>query len=306
MRMQNSLTRSKSSAPPHNGNVLIFALVGQQLLSSLAFPIAKFGLAQIEPFTFAFFRFIISASVLFVIVKFSRFLIPVEKKDYLKLLGLGFLIIPFNQTAYLVGQRMTSAGHGAILFATVPLWMFVTGMIHLKEKFVWRRGIGVLVGLAGVLIIMGGGAATFSTRYLWGDLIVLEAVLAWVYYSILGKPLVMKYGALRVTAYSLAFGTLFYFPFGLYRAMNFDYSAVTIGAWISVLYYSLGISVTAYVLWYWLLKHMEATRLAVFNNIQPVIASIVALVFFGEPLGPGLLIGGTIVLAGVLITELQL
>ena len=213
------------------------------------------------------------------------------------------LIIPFNQTAYLVGQRMTSAGHGAILFATAPIWMFITGMVHLKETFVWRRGIGVLVGLAGVLIIMGGGAATFSANYLWGDLIVLEAVLAWVYYSILGKPLALKYGAFRVTAYTLAFGTLFYIPFGLYRALNFDYSNVTIGAWISILYYSLGISVTAYILWYWLLKHMEATRLAVFNNIQPVIASIVALVFFGEPIGPGLVIGGSIVLIGVLITE---
>jgi drug/metabolite transporter (DMT)-like permease len=293
-----------SPAPPHNKNILITALISQQLLSALAFPIAKFGLSQIEPFTFAFFRFLISASVLLLLVNLKKFPNSIEKKDYWKLLGLGLLIIPFNQTAYLVGQRMTSAGHGAILFATVPLWMFITGMLHLKEKFVWRRGIGVAVGLTGVLIIMGGGAATFSTRYLWGDLIVLEAVLAWVYYSILGKPLVIKYGAFRVTAYSLAFGTIFYFPFGLYRALHFDYSGVSAGAWISVLYYSLGISVTAYVLWYWLLKHMEATRLAVFNNIQPVIASVVALVFFGEPIGPGLLIGGSIVLAGVLITEI--
>jgi len=304
--MQNPRNLVNPAAPPHHGNVLALALITQQLLSSLAFPIAKYGLSQIEPFTFAFFRFLISASVLLVVVKLSRFSIPIEKKDYLKFLGLGLLIIPFNQTAYLVGQRMTSAGHGAILFATVPLWMFVTGLIHLKERFVWRRGIGVLVGMVGVLIIMGGGAATFSTRYLWGDLIVLEAVLAWVYYSILGKPLVMKYGALRVTAHSLAFGTLFYFPFGLYRAWHFTYTGVTIGAWVSVLYYSLGISVIAYVLWYWLLKHMEATRLAVFNNIQPVIASAAALVFFGEPIGPGLLIGGSIVLAGVLITEIQL
>lgn len=280
------------------------ALASQQLLSALAFPIAKFGLTQIEPYTFAFFRFIISATVLFTLVNLNRFPNPIEKKDYFKFLGLGLLIIPFNQTAYLVGQRMTSAGHGAILFATVPLWMFITGMIHLKEKFVWRRGIGVLLGMIGVLIILGGGAATFSTRYLWGDLIVLEAVLAWVYYSILGKPLVMKYGAFRVTAYSLAFGTLFYLPFGFYKALNFNYSGVSIGAWFSVLYYSLGISVTAYILWYWLLKHMEATRLAVFNNIQPVIASLVALLFFGEPIGPGLLVGGSIVLTGVLITEI--
>ena len=139
----------------------------------------------------------------------------------------------------------------------------------------------------------------------WGlvDGFIGGAVFAWVYYTILGKPLVMKYGAIRVTAYSLSFGSAVYFPFGLYRALNFNYAAVPWTAWLSVLYAALGVSVTAYVLWYWLLKQMEASRLAVFNNIQPVIASVVAMLFLGEPINLTFILGGAIVLTGVLITE---
>jgi len=140
-------------------------------------------------------------------------------------------------------------------------------------------------------------------KYLWGDLIILVAVIAWSYYSIWGKPLAQKYGALRVTAYALACGSAVFFPFGLYRAISFDYSGVTLGACLSILYVALGVSIVAYVLWYWLLKYMETTRIAVFHNIQPVIAAIAASIFLNEPIGWSLMIGGAIVLTGIFITE---
>jgi drug/metabolite transporter (DMT)-like permease len=280
-----------------------FILLIQQILGGLAFPISKYGLNQIEPFTFAFFRYVIAAVVLLTIVKLRGSHPPVEKKDYIKIIGLGALIILLNQTTYLYGQNLTSASHAALIFATVPIWLFVAALIHLKEKFVLRRGIGVVVGLAGVLIIIGGGAVKIDSRYLLGDLIVLGAVVAWVYYSILGKPLVLKYGALRVTAYCLASGAALYFPFGLYRVYSFDFSHVSAGAWLSVLYVALALSVVAYVLWYWLLKHLDAGRLAVFQNIQPIFAGSAAIIFLGESLELSLILGGIIVLTGVIITE---
>jgi drug/metabolite transporter (DMT)-like permease len=173
----------------------------------------------------------------------------------------------------------------------------------LKEKFIWRRAIGIGLGLIGVVFIMASGAIEIDRNYLLGDLIILVAVLSWSAYSILGKPLVMKYGAFRITAYALASGSAMYFPFGLYRSLTFDYSGVTAGAWLSLAYVALGVSVVAYALWYWLVKNMDITRLAVFHNIEPVIASIVAFIFLDETLTWSFIAGGIIVLAGVLITE---
>jgi drug/metabolite transporter (DMT)-like permease len=282
---------------------LISALLFQQLMGALAFPTAKYGLIEIEPFTFAFYRFVASSIVLLVIVRFRGNKRPVEKKDYLKIIGLGFLIIPLNQAAYLYGQKLTAAGHGSLLFATVPIWIFLGALIFLKEKFNIRRALGVVLGLIGVIMIMASGAIEIGTDYLLGDLIILLAVIVWAGYTIFGKPLVLKYGAFRVTAYALASGSAMYFPFGLYRALIFDYSKASVGAWISVFYMAFGVSIVAYVLWYWLLKYMEATRIAVYHNIQPVIATLVAFIFLGEPIGWSFVIGGVIVLTGVIITE---
>ena len=272
-------------------------------MASFAYPVAKYGLAEIEPFTFAFYRFILASAVLLILVSLKKYDLPIERRDYPRILLLGVLIIPLNQTLFLLGQSLTAAGHGAFIFATTPMFIFVLALIHLGEKYSHRRLIGVIAALAGVATIMLSGGIEVRRQYLIGDLIILVSVVAWAYYTIIGKPLVRKYGALRLTAYALASGSALYFPFGIYQAMRFDYSGVTLAAWGSVAYMAIGLSFVVYVLWYWVLKYMEASRIAIFHNVQPVIATVVAALWLGEHLTGTFVIGGLVVLAGVLIAE---
>lgn len=283
---------------------MVLAMALLQLLGSLTYPIAKVGLEHIEPFTFAFYRYLLASSALLLMVRFTKRQPPIERKDWRHIAVLGALIIIFNQTLYLVGQHLTGAGHGAVLFATTPVWVFVLAVIHLKERPRWRRTLGFVLATCGVLTIMLGGAITISTDYLIGDLILLVSVLAWAYYTVFGKRLVEKYGALRMTAYALSIGSLLYMPFGLYRAVTFDYSSTPLAAWGSVIYLALGLSSVVYVLWYWLLKYLDASRIAVYHNVQPVIATTVAYVFLGEPLTATFIVGGLVVLVGVITTEI--
>lgn len=292
-------TESGKFSPAYIIGVLLF----QQTTGALAFPISKYGLEFIEPFTFAFYRFLISSLVLLLLVSLQKHDRAIAKNDYWKIIGLGFIIIPFNQTLYLWGQSMTAAGHGSLLFATTPIWIFIAAMIHLRERTTIRRAVGIIVAIIGVFIIMTSGAVVLGTEYLWGDLIIIIAVIAWAYYTILGKKLVQKYGAIRVTAYALVSGSVMYFPFGIYRAINFDYTGIPTGAWLTVLYMAIGTSVLTYVLWYWVLKYMEASRIAVYHNIQPLIASGVAFIWLDEPIGWSFVIGGLICLLGVIIAE---
>jgi drug/metabolite transporter (DMT)-like permease len=289
----------------HSTGTILTVLLFQQLLGAISFAITKYGVGIIEPFTFAFYRFIIAAALLLAITRIRKYEKPIARADYWKIIGLGAIIIPFNQVTYLFGQSLTGAGHAALLFATTPIWIFILATIYLKEKLVTRRIVGIIVAVAGVAIIMFGGAVKIGKEYLIGDLIIWFSVLAWATYTVLGKPLVRKYGAFRVTAYALSSGTCLYLPFGFYQASKLDYTSTTAGAWLAVLYMAIAVSIVAYVMWYWVLKHIEATRMAVFHNIQPVIASAMAYVWLGEPLGWTFIIGGVIVLAGVIVAEIR-
>ena len=282
---------------------LAAALFTVQLGGSLVYPIAKVGLAVIEPFTFAFYRYLLAAVVLLILARRQRHSNPIARDDYPRILLLGFLIIPLNQTLFLWGQSLTAAGHGAVIFSTTPVVIFLLAVVHLHERPGLRRAIGVVTALGGALVVMLGGAARIGVSYLWGDLLVFGSVVAWGYYTILGKPLVQRYGALRVTAYALTTGTIMYLPFGLYRAITFDYTGVTLWAWGSVAYMAIGLSLVVYVLWYWLLKHMAVSRIAVWHNAQPVLASVIAYFLLHEPLGWSFVVGGATVIVGVLLAE---
>lgn len=230
-------------------------------------------------------------------------MIPI--RDHFRIFLLGLIIIPLNQVIYLVGQSLTLASHSGLLFAMVPIFIYLLAVIFLREKPTVRRSAGIIIAFSGVYIILSGGKIEYDTNYILGDLLVLMAVVAWAAATVMAKPLALKYGAFRVTGLALLYGSVLYLPYGFYRALSFDFGHVTWMGWFSVLYMAILVSILAYFLWYWLLKNMEASRLAIMQNIQPIIAAAVAAVTLAEPISRAFVIGGIIALAGVIITEIK-
>ena len=99
-------------------------------------------------------------------------------------------------------------------------------------------------------------------------------------------------------------GALFFIPIGAIPIVNFDYSHLTINHWGGLLYLSLGTSIFAYFLWYYALGRIEASKVAIFSNLQPLLTTILAVVLLGQHITSELVAGGILTLAGVIITQL--
>ncbi len=283
--------------------ILYCVLLLNQVLSSLAFPAAKIGLNEIDPLVYAFFRFLICSLFYLPILFWLRNKKPIPLKDHLRIFIIGLMLIPCNQVLFLIGQSMTSAGHSSLMFATIPIFIYIMAIVFLHEKATWHRSLGIIIAAGGVYIILKGGRVRFGPEYLLGDLIILAAVMAWAGATIMAKPLAIKYGATRVTGEALVFGSAIYMPYGLYAISDYDLSSISWIGWSSIFYMAVVISIIAYVMWYWVLKHLEASRVAIAQNIQPIIATAVAAVVLSEPVGFNLVIGGIIVISGVILTE---
>jgi drug/metabolite transporter (DMT)-like permease len=285
--------------------LILFAIILlHQVIASFAYPVAKVGLRQVDPFIFAFFRFIIASAIYVLIFIFSKKGPSISKPDRLRIFLVGVLIIPINQLLFLVGQALTTASHGALLFATTPIFIYILAIILLGEKATFSKTVGIFIALAGVFAILAGGKMEFGKGNLSGDLIIIISVVAWALATILGKPLAQKYGAIRSVGLAIIYGSVVYLPLGAYKAISGDYSRIDVAGWISILYLAIFLSVIAYVLWYWIMKYMEASRVAVVQNIQPIIASAVAALFLAEPISRNLVAGGIIIIGGVILTEI--
>jgi len=74
-------------------------------------------------------------------------------------------------------------------------------------------------------------------------------------------------------------------------------------AWGSILYVALITSVVGYTIWFWLLKRMEATRVSILANMQPIVAGVLGIYLLGEAVNVPFIIGALIILGGVTIAQ---
>ena len=263
----------------------------------------KVALGEMSPFLLMFLRFSIAASVLWVIGEYSRRGRAIDRADQWKFLGLGLLAVPFNQGLFMYGLQWTTTSHSALLYSLTPLLVMLIAQRRLGERVTVGRVIGVLLAFAGVLLVLLEGGLHLAPGQFTGDMLVLLAVVAWAYFSVLSKPLILKYGAMVVTARAMTYGTLLFFPIGVWSLADFSPSSVSPAAWTGLLYAAIATSVIFYTVWNWAMGHIEAARVAVFNNIQPVVAALLGWWLLNEPISPMFIGAGALVVLGVVVTE---
>jgi drug/metabolite transporter (DMT)-like permease len=294
--MKRSLDRSPDSS------VYVVLLI-QAFFASGTHLVAKVAARDVEPFTLTLVRSLIAASAVLLLLLLRGRFIRVKREDWPTVLFRSFLAVPLNQFLFLHGIRSTTPSNAALLYATTPILVVLFSRWLLKEKLTRRKVIGIALGFAGVVTVILERGVDASARYLFGNLIIYVAVLAWGLYTVLGKRLITKYGPIDASAMTLLTGTAIFLPIGIIPAMQFDYGAIGFWTWGQILYLGIITSVVAYVMWYYALARAEAGKVALFANLQPILTTIMAVVLLGQDVTVPFVIGGAIAILGVIIAQ---
>lgn len=278
-------------------------LIFEQVIASGTFLAAKWALVEFPPLTLAFLRFLIASGGLYIIHRFWPGRRPVDRADWRMFVLLGFLAVVVNQGFFLYGLKFTTPTHAALLYGATPVLVFLFAVPLIGEKPTLLKKVGVPVTFLGVATVIVHAGMEWSLKALFGDLLILLAVVAWALYTVLGKRLVPKYGAIHLTAISIMIGTVLFAPIGLVTFTRFDPDMITMRGWGSLAYIAIGTSVIAYSIWFWALGRLDATKVSVFNNLQPIFTAIMSYFLLGETIGPRLIVGGILVIVGVILTE---
>ncbi len=260
-------------------------------------------LEAVGPRAIAVVRFAGAALVLLPFLWPRRGQTRIERRDIPRLLLLGFLAVPLNQGFYLFGLTRSTASHGALLYALTPLLVLLLAGRILHERGLWAKLAGVIMAFAGVVVILLERGLANEARALTGDLILLVAVLAWSLYTVLSKPLLGKYDPMTVTAWAVVSGSIM----GLAVLLAFGHALplppMSGAVWGGIAYLVIGTSVVSYPLWMYALRHLEASKVAIATNTQPLLTSLLSWLIFGERLTPGFFVGATLILGGAAWVE---
>jgi drug/metabolite transporter (DMT)-like permease len=274
------------------------------VISAGTYLAAKRALGELSPWEVALVRF--SLAGLFYAALVARQRVAIPRRDLLGLALLGVVAIPVNQGFFLYGMSLSTPGHGALLYALTPIFVFLLARWRLGERATPLKVAGIATAFAGVVVVLlGRGAIGLpgAREGLLGDLLILLAVVAWAVFAVGGKVYAERYGVRTMTGVAITIGSLLYLPLGLWLSDLSAFSRLSPAGWGSVAYLILLTSIVAYLIYYWAMKQADASRVAVYSNLQPVFTAVLAWAIYGEPITPTFLVGGAMVLAGVVLTE---
>jgi drug/metabolite transporter (DMT)-like permease len=229
----------------------------------------------------------------------------VSDVPYLLLLGaIFFTIFPVTFNASL---RLTEASRGAMMLATMPLWSVLLARAAKKERLSTRQMCGVLLTFAGVGIVLAERGLTFAgTRLsLAGDALMLVTALCGAVYGVMAKRMLTRYNALTVTTYTMIFGTLLLVPAVCFEDPFSAMARMRPDTVMLVLFLGIFGGAIGYFLWTFALTRLSPTQVAVYVNLNPMIATVLGATLLREKLTGIFVAGFAAVLGGVLLVNLS-
>lgn len=279
------------------------ALMGQTLISAGTYLAGKRAMEEMPPFEVVISRFLLSGGVfiLLLLVLPGRRLPPSQALP--RILFLGLMAGPINQGFFFYGLSRSLAAHAALLYALTPLGVYLYLLARKRESVSRAKFVGIFVALSGVIVLLLGRGLKAAWGPLLGDLFILVAVASWVLYTAEGRTLIASHGAVRSTAWTMVTGALLSLPVAPFVFSAAHVASVSVTAKFMLLYLGVLTSVVAYIFWYFALSRLEASKVAVFANLQPPATALAAWFILGEPLTWEIIVGGVLVVVGVRIAQ---
>jgi len=283
-----------------------FALLTAAFLWAVSFVAAIVALETVPPMVVVALRLVISAVCFlpWVVATGGTKGISLRRMGELFLLSLvGTSLHYATQTA---GLQYTTATNASLYTTTGPITILLLSALVLGERITVRKAIGVLLAVAGVLVVMGSETLTsFEFGNVKGDLLVLISIVMWGLFTVFGKRMTDELGALRVTAWVTILGAVTMVPVGIYeaRASGFSLAGVSLEAGVAIVFLGIACSFFATLLYFVALGMSESQKVGVYLYTIPPMTAVVAALYLGEVITMNLVVGAVLVISGVALTE---
>jgi O-acetylserine/cysteine efflux transporter len=274
---------------------------------------AKIGTYYLPPLAMASFRVVIAGAVMvptyFLCLRLPAFAEAANFRrrgfairDLWVFFYLGFFGVTVNQICFTVGLYFTRVSHAAVIVGLGPIYILVLAVLFRLERATGHKVVGMLIALIGVVVLASENGISVHSASLEGDAITMAGSIGFAVYVVLGKRTAGKYDSLTMTAFNHFAGALIVLPLAILEARKLFIGGnwqLPWQAWIAVLYMAIFGSALAYVFYFWLLRYLEASQLAAFTYLLPVLATALGILWLGEKGSWGQVLGGVLALGGV-------
>lgn len=288
----------------HKGdNQIGYFLLGIVVLTwGINFGIVKSAYQDLPPVLFAAIRFTVSGILVLILTLWREKELWIQWKDVARVVVVGGMGIGFYQIFWSLGLNVTSASNSALILSTQPLLGALYMNLIKKEVVGTRRYMGMLLALAGVILVILKPTAHlhFSFDTLWGDLITLMAgISSTVFFSAWSRPLLKVYSPMRLMGYCMMIGASVLWIAALFMPHSITWDQMGARAWWSLGYAIFFAGVLGHICWYEGIRRIGVTQSMVYLYFIPICAVLFNYFLMGEKIFFQQILGGTLILWGV-------
>ncbi len=231
----------------------------------------------------------------------------IERKDFKSMAIAALFGVALNMLCYFQGLNLTTPISASVMMVTTPIIVLIVSSFMYKEKIIPRKILGIVVGLIGtiVLIIYGNKANGNASNRMLGNFLVFINAASYGIYLILAKKLIHKYHPIVFVKWFYLFGLIYVLPFGFLDLIEVDWATMPTDILLKVGFIILFTTCITYLFNLFGLKKLKPTTVSVFIYLQPVVATIYALMVGSDALNL-IKIGSTILIfTGVYLVTKQ-
>jgi len=273
------------------------------MIWSLNFTVTKYVLSHgFKPLAYGGLRFS-AAALLFIGITWVRERsFRLRRRDIVFVLGAAVVGIFLNQVGFVYGTKLTTATTVALIFGTLPILTALFAAAAWIERLHSRFWVAAAVSFTGVCLVAAGAKGGIGGD-LWGYALVLLGAATWSAYSVAIAPLMTRYTASRISAYTLAIGAVLLLTAGAPQLASQDYAALPGLVWVAYVFAVLGPLSLTNLLWFNSIEQVGPSRASLYANLQPFLGAIFALLILSESITALQIGGGLLIAAGIVLSR---
>ena len=260
---------------------------------------------ELPPLTIVTLRVVIASIVLWVVLFFLGYRIPTSLKVWSSFLFMGVInnVVPFSLIVW--GQTHIESGLASILNATTPLFtVIVAGLLLADERITSSKLIGVMLGFAGVVVLIGPSSLKDMGVNTLAQLAMLGAAVSYSFAAVYGRRFkIMGINPMIISAGQLTVSSILLIPLTLLIEKPFQLALPSTEVWLAIIGLATFSTSLAYILYFRILSSSGSTNISLVTFLVPITAILLGFVVLGERLGTEHFIGMAFIALGLSVID---
>jgi drug/metabolite transporter (DMT)-like permease len=265
-----------------------------------------YSMHPVSATTLLFLRMTLSLPFFLAMAWWVRGGAEISRRDWLGIVGLGFLGYYFSSLLDFIGLQYVSAGVGRLIMFLYPTLVIILSAVFLKRNPTAKELVALAITYTGIALVLSSqiAAAPESRLFVFGALLIFSSAMCYAVYLVTGSQLVRRVGSMRFTAYTMIVSTA---PAIIQFAVLEAPAALQLPAqlwWVAVVL-ALACTVLPVLLVAEALKRIGANHFALIGALGPVTTVLADFALLDGALGAAQIAGAALVISGVLLVSIK-